>query len=133
MKLIKKEFDLDVEEVIERVKKIAVDFNFIIRDIFDMTENFKKHGVNVDEDFVYYSIMLCNPKKAYGGISNSLIRGAVLLPPKQLVVYPENGKTVVSYVSWEEKDVAEILPEDKGFQEGLSESCDKIEELIMAI
>lgn len=133
MKLIKKEFDLSVEEVLDRIKEISSDFNFIIRDIFDMAQNFKEHGVEVKEDFVYYSVMLCNPKKAYGGISNSLIRGALLLPPKQVVVYPENNKTVVAYVYWQEEDVAKLLPEDKGFQEGLRESCDKIEELIESI
>lgn len=133
MRLIRKEFGLGVDEVLDRIKKIAGDFNFIIRDIFNMAQDFKEHGISVNENFIYYSIMLCNPKKAYGGISNSLIRGAVLLPPKQIVIYPEKGKTVVSYVNWEGKDVAEILPQDKGFQEGLSESCDKIEELIMTI
>jgi hypothetical protein len=98
-----------------------------------MAENFKEHGVEVKEDFVYYSVMLCNPKKAYEGISKGFIRGALLLPPKQVVVYPENNKTVVAYVSWQKEDVAMLLPEDIGFQEGLSVSCDKIESLINSV
>jgi len=133
MELVKKELNETPEKVIEKIKKNAAKFNFIIRDVFNMAQSFKERGVDIAGDFVYYSVMLCNPKKAYAGISNNKIRGAILLPPKQVVVYPEGTKTIIAYVKHSKQDVANLLPDDEGFQEGLSESCDKIEELIREV
>jgi uncharacterized protein (DUF302 family) len=98
-----------------------------------MAEAFKSHGVDVDGNFVYHSIMLCNPQKAYEAIFADKIRGAVLLPPKQLVIYPENGKTVVAYNAVEVTDVSGVLPDDKGFQKGLAASCSNIVKLMESI
>jgi uncharacterized protein (DUF302 family) len=98
-----------------------------------MAHEFKHHGVDVAEDFEYYSIMVCNPNKGYKSISSSPVRGAVLLPPKQVVVYKENGKTIMAYVVVEEDDVKSILPDDEQFQWGLAESSNKIEELVKRI
>lgn len=132
MKLIKSESEKTPKEAIEEIKKKASNFNFIIRNVFDMAHEFRHHGVGIAEDFEYYSIMLCNPQKAYESISKSPIRGALLLPPKQVAVYRENGKTIITYVAIEENDVKVLLPKDKKFQKGLSESCNNIIKLIMA-
>jgi len=133
MKLIKKEFDGSPEGIVKMIKEKAGDFNFIVREVFDMAEEFRHHDIEVDDGFVYYSIMLCNPEKAYQSISMIPVRGAMLLPPKQVVVYNENGKTIIAYVKQEERDVASLFPEDHGFQKGLSKSCDNIEELIKGV
>ncbi len=133
MKLVKKEFMNSPREIIKKVKEKAKEFNFIVREVFDMAKEFKEHGVDIIEDFEYYSIMICNPQKAYDSISKSPVRGAVLLPPKQIVIYPKDTKTIVAYIKQEKEDIAEVLPEDKLFQEGLNISCNKIEELINSI
>ncbi len=135
MKLIKVSSDKQMDEVIEEIKKEAANFDFIIREIFNMANNFKEHGVEVSKDFKFYSIMLCNPQKAYESINKKPLRGALLLPPKQVVIYPdkENKKTIISYVAIEEKDVKDLYPEDNKFQEGLSISCKKIIELIKRV
>lgn len=130
MKLIKIETEKEPLKVIDAIKKKVADYDFIIRDVFDMAEQFKNHDVDVVENFEYYSIMICNPQKAYDSISKDKIRGAVLLPPKQIIVYREKEKTIIVYVAVEKKDVEEILPNDEQFQKGLSESCKKIVELI---
>jgi len=132
-KLIKIETQKTPKEVIEEIKKKASDFNFIIREVFDMAHEFKSHGVEVQDDFVYYSVMLCNPEKAYRSILGNSLKGAVLIPPKQVVVFRENEKTIISYVAIEEEDVEKLLPEDKKFQKELSGSCSKITKLIEEI
>lgn len=119
--------------VIEDIKQKAHEFDFIIREIYDMTRQFARHGVDVEEGFEYYSIMICNPKKAYKSISSNKMRGAVLLPPKQIIVYRDKNETVVSYIAHEEKDVKELLPDDTQFQKGLSESCNRIASMIKEI
>lgn len=132
-KLVKRETEKELKEVVEEIQKKAGNFNFIIRDIFDMAHEFRHHGVEVSKEFEYYSIMICNPEKAYKSTSASLVRGAILLPPKQVVVYRENGKTIIAYASVEENDIRNMLPDDVQFQEGLPESCKKIVELINSI
>jgi uncharacterized protein (DUF302 family) len=132
-KLVKIETEKTPKEVIEDIKKKASDFDFIIRNVFDMAHEFRHHGVTVAEDFEYYSIMICNPEKAYNSILKIPIRCAVLLPPKQVVIYKENGKTILGYVAVEKDDVTNLLPEDTKFQEGLSESCKNIIKLMESV
>lgn len=132
-KLIKFEKEKNIREVIESIKQNASNFNFIVRNVFNMKDEFKNHGVDVDTNFEYYSIMLCNPPKAYTNIVNNPIRGAILLPPKQIVVFKENNKTVLVYVAMEENDIKSLLPEDTIFQKGMSNSCNKIVELMKSI
>ena len=133
MKLIKIETEKTSRQVIEEIKKKASEFDFTIREVFDMAKEFREHSVEVKNNFEYYSIMLCNPQKAYESISKKPIRGALLLPPKQVVIFKENGKTIISYVAIEKEDVKELFSEDGQFQESLSQSCDKIKELVNSI
>lgn len=119
-------------EVIVKVKENASDFGFIVRDVFDMAKQFSEHGVRVEE-FEYYSIMLCNPEKAYKTIVSDPQRGAVLLPPKQVVVYKEDGQTVMAYMALAGDDVRKMLPGDEAFQLGLASSCNKIIELMEGV
>jgi len=57
----------------------------------------------------------------------------VLLLPKQVVVYFENGKTIVAYVLVEENDVERLFLSDDKFQKSLAKSCNKMKELIMSV
>ena len=116
--------------VIKRIREKASGYGFIIRDVFDMAEQFASHGVDVDPSFVFYSVMLCNPHKAYEAISADPRRGAVLLPPKQVVIYPHDGKTVLAYVGCRKGYVHSVMPEDDAFNEGLATSCQKIADLM---
>lgn len=132
--LYKKIVHQDIQEVISALKSKSSDFDFVVRDVFDMAENFKDHGVVVDDDFEYYSIMLCNPQKAYQSIKGKMIRGAVLLPPKQVVVYSEElGQTVIAYEAPNKERIANIMPDDVEFQDGLVASGQKIIELIKSL
>ncbi len=130
VKLIKIETELMPKEIIEQIKIKASNFNFIIREIFNMANEFKHHKIQVVDDFEYYSIMICNPEKAYTSISANKIRGAILLPPKQIIIYRENEKTIIAYMKINKNDIAQMLPNDTKFQNGLDESGDKIIELI---
>lgn len=133
MKLVKIESEKIPKEIIEKIIANASNFNFIIREVFDMAKEFKDHGVEVEDNFEYYSIMICNPQKAYESIIKCPVRGAVLLPPKQIIIYSENNRTIISYMAIEEEDVKRLLPNDEKFQVGLSESCNNIIELIKNI
>ncbi len=124
--------DKNTEEAVKSIKESARDFGFIVRDVFDMGEEFRKHGVNIENGFDFYSLMLCNPEKAYQSIVKNPVRGAVLLPPKQIVVYrnKKTGKTNIAYLAFNRQFVKKLLPDDKPFQESLPDSCRKIIKLI---
>ncbi|MFW6449509.1 MAG: DUF302 domain-containing protein [Nanoarchaeota archaeon] len=130
MRLVEFKTNKTPGQVIDKLRENASDFGFIIREIFDMADEFRSHKVDVDENFEYYSVMVCNPQKAYKSISKKPLRGAVLLPPKQVTIFRDDKDTVISYAAIEEKDVKELMPQDTQFQKGLPESCQKIIDFI---
>lgn len=96
--LVVRESNRSPREVIASLRARAESFGFVIRNVYHMKETFEVHGVETAEEFVYYSVMVCNPPRAYPTIRANPLRGAVLLQPKQLVVYrdPETGSTQVA-------------------------------------
>ena len=64
-------------------------------------------------------------RRYYGTITKNPLRGAVLLPPKQVIVSKdqETGRSMVAYVQPDDEDVVQLLPGDTVFQKGLAESC----------
>ena len=120
------------KEVIRRIRANSKSFDFVVREVFDMNEQFSNHGVEVNEDWEFYSVMVCNPPRAYSTILANPLRGAILLPPKQIVIYKDKKSdvTIVAYLKFDKDSVGELLPNDLKFQEGLSNSCNKIVSLI---
>ncbi len=131
--LYTKKFKFTPKELIQKIEKEASNFGFIVREVFDMKKEFEDHGVDVEEDFEFYSIMICNPKKAYESIVAKPVRGAVLLPPKQITIYKEDDITSIAYEAPDEERIIKIFPEDKIFQKGLYESGQKIIKLIESL
>ena len=124
----------NINEIVSVMRKKASDYDLIIRNVFNMSKEFRNHGVVVAEDFEYYSVMVCNPNKAYESIKNNPLRGAILLPPKQIVVYKNNdGESVIAYVALEKDDIAKIAPDDNDLQNSLNASGYKIIEFIKNI
>lgn len=134
-KLTTIESNKSILQILELIKTKSKNYNFIIRTIFDMKQEFQNHNVTINKDFDFFSIMICNPEKAYDSISKSPIRGTILLPPKQIIVYKDKNinKTIISYMSLEKEDLIKMLPEDVKFQESLTNSCNKIIQLIKSI
>lgn len=123
------------QNVIAAIQEQAGTFNFLIRYVYDMSEEFSRHGVDVAKGFEYYSVMLCNPPRSYAAITKNPLRGSVLLPPKQVIVYKvqETGRTMVAYVQPDDEDVAQLLPADTVFQKGFAESCMNIVKLLESV
>jgi hypothetical protein len=130
--LYKKTTDKKPEQVLDEIKKLAQKYHFVIRNIFDMNEIFSSHDINVNKKNQYYSVMLCNPVKAYKSIEANPDRAAVLLQPKQVVVYKKEKEyfTSITYLPFSRKFTKQALPYDLKFQEKLPQSCQKIKQLI---
>jgi uncharacterized protein (DUF302 family) len=121
-----------IQNFIESVKENAPRFNFGVRRVFDMREEYRKQNVNVDDDFELYQIMVCNFGRSYRSIRKNIERAAVLLQPKQIVAYTEKGVTTINYLPFTKEFIKQALPQDDGFQQSLPESCQKIIKLIEA-
>ncbi|HMB65569.1 MAG TPA: DUF302 domain-containing protein [Patescibacteria group bacterium] len=122
-------------QVIKRFRDQAKEHNFVIRNIFNMKEVFASHGAEVKADESYYSVMVCNPSRAYQSIRKNPDRGAVLLQPKQIFVYKreQEEKTTISYLGLDKNFLSRAIPEDEDFQEKLPCSCQKIVDLIQGV
>ena len=120
------------KEVVDRLRDKASNYGFVIRNVFDMKEVFLSHGVKVSKNESYYSVMVCNPLRAYKSIRENPKRGAVLLQPKQIFIYQQEGDmdTTVSYMGLDKDFLSRIIPEDEVFQNNLPYSCQKILDLI---
>jgi len=118
------------QEFIESFKQNAKDANFGVRYVFDMRKEYKERNVNVSPDFELYQIILCNFDKSYKTMDRNAETAAVLLQPKQLVVYNNKGITTVNYLPFTEGFIKQALPEDEKIQASLPASCRKIIELI---
>lgn len=121
-----------VPQFIDSMKKNAPEFSFGIRHVFDMKMEYDSRGVKTDEAFSLYQVVLCNFARSYQSILKNRNRAAVLLEPKQVIVYRDNGNTAVNYLPFSEEFIKQALPDDKDFAQGLKESCQKIIQLIHA-
>jgi uncharacterized protein (DUF302 family) len=119
-----------IQDFIESLRENAPRFNFGVRRVFDMREEYRKQNVNVDDDFELYQIMVCNYERSYKSMSSNMERAAVLLQPKQIVAYTEKGVTTINYLPFTKEFIKQAMPQDHGFHESLSESCQKIIKLI---
>jgi len=119
-----------IPEFIESIKENAPGFNFGVRHVFDMREEYRKQNVNVDDDFQLYQIMVCNYGRSYKSIRKNTERAAVLLQPKQIIAYTEKGLTTINYLPSTKEFIKQAMPQDHGFHESLPESCQKIIQLI---
>jgi hypothetical protein len=121
-----------IQDFIDSIKENAPKFNFGVRHVFDMREEYGNQSVNVDDDFLLYQIMICSYGKSYESVKKNIERAAVLLQPKQITAYSEEGVTTVNYLPFTKDFIKQALPQDDGFQQSLPESCHRIIKLIEA-
>lgn len=119
-----------VREFIESIKENAEKFNYYVRYVFDKRQEYEQRGIDVDEDFNAYQIMLCSFN--YKGLQTNIERLGVLLLPKQVVVYDKNGVTNILYLPFSEGFIRHILPDDEKFAINQSKACQRIIKLIEA-
>lgn len=123
-----------IEAFHESLREKAPEFDFQVRHVLAMHEEYKEHGLEIEDNFELYQVIICNFARSYGAIKKNPDRAAVLLQPKMIIVYPakDGDGCVINYAPYSRAIVKEILPEDEAFQGSLPESCGKIIKLIEA-
>lgn len=117
-----------IHEFIENIKQNASRFNYHIRHIHNLREEYQDKGIDLDDDFEIYQIVVCSFN--YKGLQKNIRRCAVLLAPKQIVTFRETGKTIVNYLPFHNSFIQQALPEDNDFAENQSRACQQIIQLI---
>jgi hypothetical protein len=90
----------------------------------------KQRGISIDDHFNAYQVMFCSFN--YKGLQKNIERLAVLLLPKQVVVYNREGVTNILYLPFNEEFIREVLPGDEKFAVSQSKACQRIIKLIEA-
>lgn len=119
-----------VQKFIESLKENAAEFNYYVRYVFNKRQEYEQRGINVDDHFNAHQVMLCSFN--YKGLQKNIERLAVLLLPKQVVVYERDRVTNILYLPFSEKFIREVLPEDEDFAANQSKACQRIIKLIEA-
>jgi hypothetical protein len=128
--LFRAESKKTVSQLIEDLKTNASKFNYYVRYVLNKREEYENRGVKVDDHFNAYQIMVCAFN--YEGLRKNIERLAVLLLPKQIVVFEKKGVTTVLYLPFSEAFIRHILPGDEEFAVNQSKACQRIIELIKA-
>jgi len=126
--LFRAETSKTVLRFIEDLKHNSSNFNYYVRYVLNKREEYEKRGIKVDDHFNAYQIMICAFN--YEGLRKNIERLAVLLLPKQIVVFDKNGVTTVLYLPFSEGFIRNVLPEDEEFAVNQSKACKRIIELI---
>ena len=124
--------DKSIEEFIETLKEKAPEFNFAVRHVFDMAEEYRQHGVNVEEGFRLFHVVVCNFNRSYETILKHPEWSAVLYPPKFFTVTEQEGKTYIYYLPFTQDFIAQALPGEEKFPGRLAGACQKIIQMIQA-
>jgi len=119
-----------VQDFIESLKENASKFDYYVRYVFNKRQEYEQRGISVDDHFNAYQVMLCSFN--YKGLQKNIERLAVLLLPKQVVVYNREGVTNILYLPFSEEFIREVLPEDEQFAVNQSKACQRIIKLIEA-
>lgn len=119
-----------VQDFIENLKENASKFDYYVRYVFNKRQEYEQRSISIDDHFNAYQVMLCSFN--YKGLQKNIERLAVLLLPKQVVVYNREGVTNILYLPFNEEFIREVLPEDEQFAVNQSKACQRIIKLIEA-
>jgi len=128
--LYEAETSKSIHEFIESIKQGASQFNYCVRHVHDLRQEYRNNGVDVDEGFEAYQIVVCSFN--YKGLQKNIRRCSVLLAPKQITVFREMGKTIVNYLPFHKSFIQQALPGDEDFAENQSKACQRIIQLLEA-
>ena len=102
---------------------------FIIDNLphMDMAEKFKKHGVDVDEEFDLHMIQLCKPDRASVSLQYNPERSVLM--PKFVMVFSNGRETQVRFHHYSHENITKLVDDEK-FPESLAGTYQKIISMI---
>ncbi|MEN8199571.1 MAG: DUF302 domain-containing protein, partial [Thermodesulfobacteriota bacterium] len=135
---MKRSEDLYVTDSEKSVDQFVADFSQIVKnnafvvnndETMNMKHTFREHGGEVTEEFDLHMMQVCKPTKADKSLTMNPER-AILMPKFVMVFSDDDGKTQIRYLSYSLDDIAELVLDDPGFPENVSQTFVKIRSMI---
>ncbi len=108
--IVKKYTSAPYEKVMETLSKVIEKNNFGIVSVHDMRETYNKKHLQIDNDFEYRIVQICNAPKSYKAINNLSFDMGVMMP-KSIIVAKENGKTSLRYLKFKPWMISMMFPD----------------------
>ncbi len=108
--IVKKYTSAPFEKVIDTLSEVVKKNNFGIVSVHDMKETYNKKHLQIDDDFEYRIIQICNAPKSYNAL-NKLSFDMGVMMPKSIIVAKENGKTSLRYLKFKPWMIQLMFPD----------------------
>ena len=99
-------FDIIIETLTEVVKEN----NFSVLVSHNFKETYRKKGLQVDDDFEYKVVQICNAEKSHKAIYDMSLDMGVMMP-KSIIVSHQNGVTTLRYMKLKPWMVSMMFPD----------------------
>ncbi len=108
--VVKKYTSAPYDKVIDTLSKVIKQNDFGIVSVHDMKETYKKKHLQIDKDFEYRIIQICNAPKSHNALKNLSFDMGVMMP-KSIIVTRENGQTGLRYMKMKAWMVSLMFPD----------------------
>jgi len=98
------------EKVVELLLETIKNNGFSIPVIHNMRETFSKAQLDLDKNFEYKIIQICNAKKSHKVLTTMSYDLGIMMP-KSIIVAKENGKTTLRFMQMKSWMVGMMFPE----------------------
>ncbi len=115
------------DAVMKSLEKSVIDNNFAIQAVHDLKATYAKKNLNLDPDFEYKIVQICNAPKSYKALTDMSFDMGIMMP-KSIIVAREKGKTTLRYMKMRPWMVSLMFPdlEVAPLSKHVSEIMDKI-------
>ncbi len=106
----KKSTNAPYDKVIETLVEVVSENNFSVVTIHDMRDTYSKKNLNINSDFEYKIIQICNAKKSHKALTDMSFDMGVMMP-KSIIVSHKQGETTLRYMKMKPWMVSMMFPE----------------------
>jgi len=106
----KVETDAPIDVVTARLEKAVAEHGFGIQAVHDLKQTYLKNHLQLDPDFEYRIIQICQASKSHRALKDLSYDMGVMMP-KSIIVARENGKTTLRYLRFKPWMVSLMFPE----------------------
>jgi len=98
------------DTIIDTLTDVVKENNFSVLVSHDLKETYNNKGLNIDDDFEYKIVQICNAEKSHKAIYDMSFDMGVMMP-KSIIVSHKNGKTTLRYMKLKPWMVSMMFPE----------------------
>jgi uncharacterized protein (DUF302 family) len=106
----KHETKASFDTVIQKLTKVIKDNDFTIVATHDLKCTYKKKNLEIDDDFEYQIVQICNAKKSHKVLTSMSFDLGIMMP-KSIIVSRKNGITTLRFMKMKPWMVSMMFPD----------------------